>query len=112
MSAVSDSHGVAEADGSLMSPKALRPAPGKGISDRLGFPHIGKVLQGAPVGKDAEEAQELPGNPTRGRHDTRKKGVCGARLVDVGFAVPCHLDARRCLEELVDIGVGSCGPRP
>ena len=44
-------------------------------------------------------------NPTRGRHDTRQKGVCGARPVGVGLAVPCHLGACRFLEELVDIGV-------
>ena len=57
------------------------------------------------MGKDVEEAQDLPVNPARGRHDTRQKGVCGARPVGIGFAVPGHLDARRCLEEPVDIGV-------
>ena len=44
-------------------------------------------------------------NPTRGRHDTRQKGVCGDRPVGIGLAVPCHLGACRFLEELVDIGV-------
>ena len=105
VSAAGDSDGVAESDGSLMSPEVLRPAPGKGIIARLIVPHIGKVLQGAPMGKDVEEAQEHPVNPTRCRHDTRQKGVCGARPVGIGFAVPGHLDARRCLEEPVDIGV-------
>ena len=81
VSATCDSDGVAEADGSLMFPEVLRPAPGEGISARLGVPHVGKVLQGAPVGNDVEEAQELPVNPTRGRHDTRQKGIL----------VPCQL---------------------
>ena len=60
MSAACDSDCVAEAYGSLMSPEGLRPAPGEGISAKLGFPHVGKVLQSAPVGKDVEEAQEVP----------------------------------------------------
>ena len=79
MSARCGSDSVAEADGSLMFSEVLRPAPGEGISARLIVPHVTKVLQGAPVGKDVEEAQELPVNPTRGRHDTRQKGGCGAR---------------------------------
>ena len=58
-----DSDSVAEADGSLMFPEVLRPAPCEGISARLIIPHVGKVLDGAPVGKDVEEAQELPVNP-------------------------------------------------
>ena len=58
VSATCDSNGVAEADGSIMSPEVLRPAQGESISARLGVPHIGKVLQSAPVGKDTEEAQE------------------------------------------------------
>ena len=68
-------------------------------------PHVGKVLHGAPVGKDVEEAQELPTNQTRGRHDTRQKGVCGAWPVGICLAVPRHLGACRGLEKLVDIGV-------
>ena len=79
VSATCDSDGVAEADGSLMFPEVLRPAPGEGISARLGVPHVGKVLQGAPVGNDVEEAQELPVNPTRGRHDVRVDDVPMAR---------------------------------
>ena len=63
VSAAGDSDGVGEADGCPMSPVVLRPAPGEGISARLGFPQVVKVLQGAPVGKDVEEAQELPVNP-------------------------------------------------
>ena len=106
VSATCDSDGVAEADGSRMLPEVLRPAPGEGISARLVVPHVGKGLQGAPVGKDVEEAQqELPVNPTRGRHDTRQKGVCGALPVGICLAVPCHLGACRGLEELVDVGV-------
>ena len=50
----------AEADGSLMFPEVLRPAPGEGIRTWLMIPHVGKVLVGTPVGKDVEEAQELP----------------------------------------------------
>jgi hypothetical protein len=84
VSTAGDSDGVAEANGSLISPVVLRPAPGEGISARLCFPHIGKVLQGAPVGKDVEETQELPVNSIQGRHDTRQKGVCGARPVGTG----------------------------
>ena len=57
------------------------------------------------MGKDVEEAQELPVNPTRGRHDIRQKGVCGALPVGISLAIQCHLGARRGLEELVDIGV-------
>ena len=49
--ATCDSDSVAEADGSLMFPEVLRPAPGEGISACLIVPHVGKVLQGAPVGK-------------------------------------------------------------
>ena len=59
VSATSDSDSVAQADGRLMFPEVLRPAPGEGVSARLIVPHVGKVLQGAPVGKDVEEAQEL-----------------------------------------------------
>ena len=62
-----DSDNVAEADGSLMFPEVLRPAQGEGVIAGLIVPHVGKVLQGAPVGKDVEEAQELPVNPPRGR---------------------------------------------
>ena len=87
VSATCDNDGSPEADGSLMFPEVLRPAPGEGISERLIVPHVGKLLQGAPVGKDVEEAQELPMNPTRGRHDTRQKGVCGALLVGICLAV-------------------------
>ena len=44
---VSDSDGIGEADGSLMLPVVLRPAPGEGISARLGPPQVVKVQQGA-----------------------------------------------------------------
>ena len=64
VSATCNSHSVAEADGSLMLPEVLRPAPGEGIRARLMIPHVGKVLLRAPVGKDVEEAQELPVNPS------------------------------------------------
>ena len=60
--AMCDSDSVAEADGSLMFPEVLRLSPGEGISAGLVVPHVGKVLQGALVGKDVEEAQELPVN--------------------------------------------------
>lgn len=103
VSARCDSDSVAEADGSLMFPEVLRPAPGEGISAGLVAPHVGKVLQGAPVGKDVEEAQELPVNPPRGRHATRQKGVCGALPVGIRLAIPGHLGARSGLEELVPI---------
>jgi hypothetical protein len=83
VSATCDRDSVAEADSSLMFPEVLRPAPGEGISAGLVVPHVGEVLQGAPVGKDVEEAQELPVNPPRGRHDTRQKGVCGALPVGI-----------------------------
>ena len=45
VSATCNSHSVAEADGSLVLPEVLRPAPGEGISARLIVPHVGKVLQ-------------------------------------------------------------------
>ena len=82
VSTTRDGDRVAEADGSLMFPEVLRPAPDEGISAGLVAPHVGKVLQGAPVGKDVE-AQELPVNPPRGRHATRQKGVCGALPVGI-----------------------------
>ena len=102
--ATCDGDGVSETGGSLVIQEILRPAPCEGTNARLIVPHVGKVLHGAPVGKDVEEAQELPMNPTRGRHDTRQKGVCGA-LIGICLAVPRHLGACRGLEELVDIGV-------
>ena len=64
VSATRDGDRIAEADGSLMFPEVLRPAPGEGIRARLMIPHFGKVLLRAPVGKDVEEAQELPVNPS------------------------------------------------
>ena len=73
-----DSDCIAEADGSPMFPEVLRPATGEGIRARLVIPHVGKVLVGAPVVKDVEEAQELPVNPPRGGHDARQKGIGGA----------------------------------
>ena len=97
-----DKDGVAKADGNLMSTVVLRLVPGEGISARLVFPHVGNVLQGAPVGKAVEEAQKLPVNPTRCRHDTNQKGLCGARPVGIGLAVPWHLGARRGREDPPD----------
>ena len=79
VSATRNSDCSAEADGSLMFPEVLRPAPGEGIRTGLMIPHVGKVLVGTPVGKDVEEAQELSVNPPRGGHDARQKGVGGAR---------------------------------
>ena len=106
VSATCDSDGGAEADGGLVFPEILRPAPGEGIGARLIFPLVGKVLQGAPMGMHVEEAQELPVNPTRGQHDTRQKAVCGARQkVGICLAVSCHLGACCGLAELVGIGV-------
>ena len=105
VSATCNSHSVAEADGSLVLPEVLRPAPGEGISAGLVIPHVSEVLQGASVGKDVEEAQELPVNAPRGRHDARQEGVCGALPVGIRLAIPCHLGARRGLEELVDVVV-------
>ena len=57
VSATCDGDGVSETDGSLVLPEILRPAPGEGISARLIVPHVGKVLHGAPVGKDVEEGE-------------------------------------------------------
>ena len=50
VSATRDGDRIAEADGSLMFPEVLRPAPGEGISAGLVVPHVGKELQGAPLG--------------------------------------------------------------
>ena len=60
VSAACDRDDVAEAHGGLMLPVVLRPAPGEGISAWFSFPHVGKVLQGAPMGKYVEEAQDSP----------------------------------------------------
>ena len=81
-----DRDGVAQADGGLMLPVVLRPSPGESISVLFGFPHVGKVLEGAPMVKDVEEAQKLPVNPARGRHYTRQEGVGGAQ--------PCGVASR------------------
>ena len=105
VSAAGDGDGIGEADGGLMLPVVLRPAPGEGIRAGLVIPQAGKVPQGAPVGKDVEEAQKLPVNPTRGRHDAGQEGVGSARPVGIAIAIPRHLGARRGLEELVDVGV-------
>ena len=83
VSGAGDGDGIGEADGGLTLPVVLRPAPGEGIRAGLVIPQAGKVSQGAPVGKDVEEAQELPVNPTRGRHDTGQKGVSRARPVSI-----------------------------
>jgi hypothetical protein len=111
MSAASDRDGVGEADGGLMLPLVLGPEPRANISAGFGFPHVGKVLEGAPMGKYVEEAQELPVNLTSGRHDTRQTVVGGTRPGGVGLALPCHLGACRGLEELVDMS-RSCPLRP
>ena len=57
VSATCNSHSVAEADGSLVLPEVLRPAPGEGISAGLVVPHVSKVLQGASVGKTDSKKQ-------------------------------------------------------
>ena len=44
-------------------------------------------------------------NLTRGRHDTRQKGIGGAWSFGVSLAVSCKLGACHCFEELVDIEV-------
>ena len=72
VSVTCDSDSVAEADGSRMFPEVLGPAPCEGIIASLIIPHVGKVLDRAPVGKDVEEAQELPVDPPQGGHDTRQ----------------------------------------
>ena len=105
VSATRNSDCSAEADGSLMLPEVLRPAPGEGIRTGLMIPHVGKVLVGTPVGKDVEEAQELSVNPPRGGHDARQKGVGGARAVGISVTIPLHLGARSGLEDLVDVAV-------
>ena len=72
VSAAGDGDSSREADGGLMLPVVLRLAPGEGIRAGLSSPQVGKVPLGAPVCKDVEEAQELPVNLARGRHDTGK----------------------------------------
>ena len=47
-------------------------------------PRLAKVLLGATVGNDVEEAQELPVNLARGRHGTLQEGIGSAR----SFVVP------------------------
>ena len=94
-----------DVDGRLMLPVVLRPSPGESISAWFGFPRVGKMLEGVPMGKDVEEEQELAVNPTRGRHDTRQKGIGGAWSFGVSLAVSCKLGACHGFEELVDIEV-------
>ena len=52
----------------------LRPAPGESIGAGLGIPQVVNIPLDAPVGKDVEEATELPVKPTQGRYHTRQKG--------------------------------------
>ena len=59
----------------------------------------------SPVGKDVEEAQELPVNPARGRHDAGQKGVSSARSVGIGVTIPRHLGARPRSRRAFDIRV-------
>ena len=55
-------HSQGKADGGAMLPVELSSAPGEGLSSGLVIPQGAKVPSGAPVGKDVEEAQELPVN--------------------------------------------------
>ena len=71
--AAGDGDCIRKANGGLMLLWVMRLSPGEGISAGLGTPQVGKVLLGALVGKDAKEAQELPVNPTLGRHSTGQK---------------------------------------
>jgi hypothetical protein len=68
-------------------PVELSSAPGEGLSSGLVILQVGKVPSGVPVGKDVEEAQELPVNPARGRHGTGQKCVGSARSVGVGVTI-------------------------
>ena len=105
MSTADDGDSVRKADGGAMLPEELTSSPGEGIIAGLVIPQVGKVPSGAPVGKDVEEAQELPVNPTRGRHDAGQEGVSSARPVGIAIVIPRHLGARRLLQEPVDIRV-------
>jgi hypothetical protein len=112
VSTADDGDSVRKADGGAMLPEELTSSPGEGISAWLVIPQVGKVPSGAPVGKDVEEAQELPVNPTRGRHDAGQKSVGSARSVGVGVTIPRHLGARRLLQEPVDIRVAQLTVAP
>ena len=112
VSTADDGEGVRKADGGAMLPEELTSSPGEGIIAWLFIPQVGKVPSGAPVGKDVEEAQELPVNPTRGRHDAGQKSVGSARSVGVGVTIPRHLGARRLLQEPVDIRVAQLTVAP
>ena len=95
VSAAGGGDSIRKAEGGFMLPVELSSAPGEGISAGLGNPPVVNVPLGASVGKDVEEAQELPVNALRGRHDARQEGVCGARPVGIGLAIPCRLGGRR-----------------
>jgi hypothetical protein len=105
VSAAGDGDGSQEADGCLMLPEVLRPAPGEGIRAGLVIPQGGQVPLGAPVCKDVEKAKTLRVNPARGRHGAGQKGASSARSAGRGVTILRHLGARFGLEELVDIGV-------
>ena len=78
---------------------------GDSFSAGLVIPQVGKVPLGAPVGKDVEEEQQLPVNPTRGRHGTRQEGIDSSRTVGVAVTILRHLILRCVLQEPVDIRV-------
>ena len=106
VSAAGDGDSIRNVDVGLMLPVCtvvLRPAPSGGISAGLVIPQVVKVPSGAPVGKDVEEAPELPVNLARGRHDAGQEGGCSVRYDGMVVRIPLHLGARRCLEELVDV---------
>ena len=63
VSTAGDGDGIRKADGGLLLPVVLRPAPGEGISAGLVIPQVGQEPSGAPFGKEVEKAQELPMNP-------------------------------------------------
>ena len=68
-------------------------------------PELLESTEGASVGEDVEEAQELAVDAAGGTHHARQKGVGDTRPRGVSLPVATHLRPRCCLEELVWLGM-------
>ena len=68
-------------------------------------PKLLEPTEGASVGEDVEEAQELAMDLTRGADDARQECVGDTRPRGVGLPVATHLCRRRRLEDFVGLGI-------
>ena len=78
----------------LLSPVVLRPATCESIFASFGFPHVGKVLEGAPMGKYIEGAQECPVDPVRVRPRRRNRWAVRCFLLLLQPIMRPHADLR------------------